>query len=217
MSHLNKKHKDFLLDKGGEDKVDDYYRENVAFDIEHGTDTADWLPKDEFKQHPANFSHGVLYRASPTSELIRAFGVIADKIDTSSAGFYDMGCGKGKTLLLAGMSQKFNEVVGVDYYQPFLNTAKSNLDICGVDDVKLHYADMSQYKDFKDTSVVFMYNPADAEIIDKVRQNLEECATKAIVIYNKPLHAELFKDWSILDHKGSDDPDHETVILGFGL
>lgn len=210
-------HKEFLLDQGGKEKVQDHLKENVAFDEQHGTNTADWLPKDKFAHHPDNFDKGVRYRAAATSEVLTALEKVKGLIDTTDAGYYDMGCGKGKTLLIAGMTQNFNEVVGVDYYQPFLDIADKNIEKCHLEDINLHFNDMTKFKDFKDTSVVFMYNPADTEIIDKVRQNIEECSSKAIVIYNKPLHSDVFKDWCILDHKVSNDPDHETVILGFGL
>lgn len=210
-------HRAFLLEQGGDEKVQDHLKENVAFDEQHGTNTADWLPKNKFANHPDNFDKGVRYRAAATSEILTAFDKIKSLIDTSEAGYYDMGCGKGKTLLIAGMTQNFNEVVGIDYYQPFLDIADQNIETCHLDDIKLHFNDMTKFKDFKDTSVVFMYNPADADIIDKVRQNLEESTSKAIVIYNKPLHAEVFKDWRTLDHKVSNDLDHETIILGFGL
>ena len=209
-NHLD--HFSFLYTEGGVSKLFDHIKENMMFDMLHGTNTASWLQKHEFQDSPDNFEHGVRYRAAATTEISNALDIVSELIDTSDAGYYDFGCGKGKTLCMVGLRADFNEIVGIDYYQPFLEQADFNLKTCGLGNIELHFNDMTKFTDFKDTAVVFMYNPADETVINQVRQNLEENTNKALVIYNKPLHSEVFKDWDLVSKKDSSDPDHCTHI-----
>ncbi|MCK5374865.1 MAG: class I SAM-dependent methyltransferase, partial [Alphaproteobacteria bacterium] len=176
------RHTHFLYKQGGTRKILDHIKENVVFDIENGINTSSWLDKDDFIEHPHNFVHGVKYRASATNEVLPVLQKVAQIIDVRKAGFYDLGCGKGKILCLAGRDYDYSEIVGVDYYEPFIQIAHHNLKVFGLNCVNLCYGDMSEYKSFKETSVIYLYNPAERPIIEKVKKNLEEFTKKAIVI-----------------------------------
>ena len=212
-----KEHVRFLVDQGGVPKLLDHVHQNVLFDVKHGTSTSPWLRKAEFEQKPENFEYGVRYRACATRTINNSLDVISKLIDTTRAGYYDLGCGKGKTLCMVGLRDDFAHIVGLDYYAPFLEDAQENLDICRLDNVDLHEGDMTGFVDYMDTSVIFMYNPAEAPVINKVRENLEKHCKKAIVIYNKPLHENVFDDWHALYQAKSRDPDHTTSIFAHGF
>ncbi|MBX2834941.1 MAG: hypothetical protein KTR28_08225, partial [Micavibrio sp.] len=96
------------------------------------------------------------------------------------------------------------------------------------DKVKFVFADASKYKEFNGINVVYMYNPFQEEVMNKVEQNLRRHAGKTLVVYNKPLYGHLFKDkgWSVLHEqnmqhnkagKPSFDPDLQTQIFSFGF
>ncbi|MBI1300505.1 MAG: methyltransferase domain-containing protein [Alphaproteobacteria bacterium] len=209
-------HMKFLLKQGGVSKLVSHMNENVAFDMKNKTRTAEWLPKNKFTLKPANLDHGVRYRAAATSEVVRALEFVKSKIDISEATFYDFGCGKGKVLCIAGL-HGFKAIHGVDYYPPFLMQAQQNLEACKLEGIHLHAADMTEFTDFDETSVIFFYNPANAKIIEGARENIEKNTKKAIVIYNKPEHPEIFDGWTRMYHKENRDPDHRTTIFGFGF
>jgi len=213
------KHAGFLFNQGHFGKIFDHLKENVAFDVKHGTETSLWLNKEDFAHQPKNFEHGVRYRASSTKEIRRALEMVAKLISPKDASYYDLGCGKGKTLCIAGMDYDYKILHGVDYYQPFLDLAQTNLNRCNVDNVKLHYGDMREFSDYDETSVIFLYNPADNVIIDAVRENLEHYTKRAIVVYNKPEHETVFlrNKWQLVDRKTSLDPDHNTSVYSFGF
>lgn len=208
-------HLSFLYKEGGLTKVWDTFLQNVAFDLKHGTRTTEWLQKHDFEVKPDNFDHGVRYRAAATNEVSEALEKVSQYIDISQAGYYDLGCGKGKTLCIAGLQHDFNSITGVDYYSPFIKQAQSNLDTLGLKNINLEFNDMTQFTKFEKKAVVFLYNPADEIVLDKVRENLEENTDQALVIYNKPIHEDVFQNWNLLDKKVNDDPDHCTSIFTF--
>ncbi|MGH1403004.1 MAG: class I SAM-dependent methyltransferase [Alphaproteobacteria bacterium] len=210
-------HIGFLYNQGGIAKLLNHVRENILFDIKHATNTSAWLEKDGFEAHPDNFEHGVRYRAAATSEIEYGLRIASNHIDIEHAGFYDLGCGKGKVLCIAGLKYGFASISGIDYYQPFLDQARQNLIACNLDHIPLHYQDMSQFKDYSKTSVIFLYNPAGNSVLEGVRRNIEETTDKAIVIYNKPVHTDIFKGWNTLSKRNAPDPDHTTHIYGFGV
>ncbi len=111
----------------------------------------------------------------------------------------------------------FQEFVGIDYYSPFLEIAECNLKKCHNEDVKLLLADMSEFKDYMKNSVVFLYNPAGGKIIDDVRQNIENSCEKAVVIYNKPEHEDVFESWRVISRKTHRDRDHCTTVFGWNV
>ncbi len=208
-------HARFLLQQGGARKLLRHVNENILFDMKHKINTSSWLDTPDFEEKPENLEHGVKYRASATSEVLRALNFVKSKIDTSEYGFYDMGCGKGKVLCITGSKYTFKERVGIDYYMPFINTAKENLARCNVKGTKTHYMDMTKFTEFQKKAVIYMYNPADDYILSKVIENIEHFVDHAIIIYNKPIHANLLQHWETLSIKTDADPDHCTSIFEY--
>jgi len=210
------KHLGFLIRQGGVPKLLDTLKENIMFDLKHGTVTWQWLEKNDFQEHPENFKYGVRYRATATSEFLAALKKASKAIDFEQSGFFDLGCGKGKVLCLAGLSAHFQRLVGIDYYAPFLQQARQNTEKVSIN-AEITNEDMTTFTDYDEKSVIYMYNPAEKLIIDKVRKNIEAKAKQAVVIYNKPLHREVFDNWTLIDTKESKDPDHTTCIFAYGL
>lgn len=211
------RHLQFLYEQGGTGKILDHIKQNVAFDLKYGTSTSPWLDKDDYEEHPPSFEHGVKYRASATNEVMPVLRKASQMIDVTKAGFYDLGCGKGKILCIVGRDYDYKEIVGIDYYPPFLGIAHRNLKVFGLNNIRLRLGDIANFRDYKQTAVIYLYNPAEKPIIEKVRQNLEETTKKAIVIYNKPMHADVFKNWTLAEQKTDKDPDHNTSIYTFGF
>lgn len=204
----------FLAKDGGIKKIINHLYENIWFDLKNGTNTSTWLEKDDFEFHPENFDHGIRYRASATSEVEQALAKASEFIDIADSGFYDLGCGKGKAICIAAFKSTFDKLVGIEYYAPFLKIAAKNFDRCHVQ-AELEESDMSVFTDYKERSVIYMYNPADAALLRKVKENIEANTQEAVLIYNKPVHAAVFKDWDLVATKISKDPDHNTNIYTY--
>lgn len=192
--------------------------------------------------NPSHAVHGVKHRSSLTSTIVTGFNTAVTILrnhgfNPSEASLFDMGCGEGKAILI-GMSNgghfrtgdsgekdyRFKKGVGVDYYEDVLAVAQKNvqskeLSVNGKREVRFEFADAAEYRGFNGLNVVYMYNPFNQEIMRKVEKNLRKYAGKSIVIYNKPLHHDLFdnKGWKLERDIADSDPDKQTRVYSWGL
>ncbi len=237
---VKKDHIDFLVGLGGIEKLRELYYESIKFDLTYGTKTCAFISESIYKNtakhhpelfvNPENAEHGVKHRASLTSSIVDGLTIaqrmLRNKgIDTEEASFFDFGTGTGKPVLIAQHSDfgfGFKKAVGIDYYKEVIHKANENKDLAGLgDDKKIQFAfdDATHFRDFNGINVAYMYNPFDAEIMKRVELNLRKYAGNTLIIYNKPMHSELFeeKNWKTV-HKGTNnDPDKCITIYSRGF
>lgn len=196
-----------------------YFLHAHLFDVLRGTDTHKWLPKEHYLGRPANFESGVLYMTSWTNEIRRSFYFL-NKLNMLNDPyvFIDVGCGKGKVCLTWKLlEQKYNrhepQIIGIDYYEPFIKIAQKNFLRVFQTEGQFYLADAASY-DFVGLNarlIVYFYNPFDVSIMDRVLKNLPK---KTIVIYNNPVHEQALKENGfevIYKHLGWH-PNAQTVI-----
>ena len=215
----------FLMGSGGVRRIWDHIKENVFFDIKYGTNTASWLPVEEFPQHIRNLEHGVRYRASYTSEVKRGIDQAikylgSEGYSEEQVHFTDIGCGKGKVIVQAAKEYDFKRVTGIDYNQDLLETATKNCKRAKARRVELTHADATTYNDFSEVNIVYLYNPFDEKILSKVIRNIILSDKKTVLIYNKPVHFNLFEGnvlWRTIEQKDGWSPDWTTHLYSFGF
>jgi SAM-dependent methyltransferase len=125
--------------------------------------------------------------------------IIALGIDFPRYTFIDLGCGKGRTLLIAAQVP-FRRVRGVEFAPALHAAAETSIAAaCGprlCDDVRAELADAAEYPVPDGPLVVFMYNPFFGSVLDRVLANLarshREQPRDVRVIYWNPVHAALF-------------------------
>ncbi len=85
--------------------------------------------------------------------------------------------------------------------------------------ISLIFGDAATYTDYNGVNVVFMYNPFDADIMEQVERNLRKYGGKALVVYNKPKHEDIFRrnGWHEEHREMNSDPDKQLVILSHGF
>jgi SAM-dependent methyltransferase len=169
------------------------------FDIFHRTDTHTWLPKELFLERPKNFDDAILYMASWTSEIKRSFfALMSRRLFDKTYVFVDVGCGKGKACLLWKLlDRRYGNsscrVVGIDFYEPFINIAKANhrLVFPGVEVHDFYQEDAVSfnYVQFRHRLIVYLYNPFNERIIVEV---IKRIPINTIIIYNNPVHRTSF-------------------------
>ncbi len=93
------------------------------FDRNYDVDTAGQDYLADLKSHP-HYPHAVLYDSTPPRIFRRMLRGL--NIDHSEYVFVDMGCGKGKVVLLAA-ELPFKRVVGVELSPKLARIAKNNL------------------------------------------------------------------------------------------
>jgi SAM-dependent methyltransferase len=170
----------------------------VEFDCAHGVDTAGMVllyTLDGFVGlHRDEGCHYESVNPERFRERIAALG-----IDFPQYTFLDLGCGKGRTLLIAAQFP-FRRVRGVEFAPALHAVAEKNIAAdrgprrCG--DIRADLADAAEYPVPDGPLVVFMYNPFFGSVMDRVLANLaqshREQPRDIKVVYWNPVHAALF-------------------------
>ena len=135
------------------------------FDLAHGTDTSGYVPGD--KLTPANLYNTAYYAISPSS-LTSALELLPEPTDTFT--FLDLGCGKGRALLIAAQFP-FPYVLGIEI----------SPDLCGIAEINAHANPRIEIRRLDAVTltfpanplVVFLYHPFLATVLRRVLTNLE--------------------------------------------
>lgn len=173
-----------------------YFLQAHAFDLIHGTDTHKSAVNEEYLSSAKEVNFYTPYRCSWTKEIRIAFDVLREKFGDAfeNYSFIDIGCGKGKAVLSwalflkkSGLKQR---LVGLDFYDPFIQVANDNQRILGLfDDISFTCGDAMEfdYAGLGSKVIAYMYNPFDKGILRNVLAKLSKA--DAVIIYNNPVHA----------------------------
>lgn len=246
--HVDEDHLKFLQDYqfgGGLRKLRYFWYQVLKFDLQYGTQTSSFISESYYKklaaEHPETLAspdhaaHGVKHRSASTDSIISGFNA-AGKIlrehglEPANSTVFDMGCGQGKVLAIAMargqnfLQNRFGKAVGVDYFQGVIDIARKNMKVpaLGIDEKKVNFEFQSaaDFNKFNGINVVWMYNPFDRKIVSEVEANLRTSGGSALVIYNKPQHAEVFSEWTKEEEhsRGTNkDPDDHTIIFSLRI
>ncbi len=164
---------------------------DATWDWMHGTETLRRIRPAQLETDSENKSLATDYGATRARPLVRLLRRLKLPLD---AGFVDLGCGKGRVLLIAA-EHGFRRVVGVDFSEPLCAIARSNIenyrrrrDLCS--EILVIHSDVTQYSPRSDDSVFFLYDPFHASILARVLEGLRESVAKnprrVWFIYNSP-------------------------------
>jgi SAM-dependent methyltransferase len=115
--------------------------------------------------------------------------------------FFDMGCGKGRVLIMAS-EYGFNPVIGVEFNSALAKTAEENVSRYQTQqakrtEFKIVCEDAGTYS-FPDTNaVIYFYNPFDETIMVKTLENIRRSAhmnKERYIIYHNPVHESLLSN-----------------------
>jgi len=138
------------------------------FDEAHSTDTSGFISGDDLRSGlPADLYNTAYYAISP-STLKNALSRIP--VPLSDYTFIDLGCGKGRALLVAA-ELPFKQIIGVEISAKLCDTARKNVS----DDPRISIVEQdAAVFTFPDGPVVaYFYNPFLAPFLKKVLKNLE--------------------------------------------
>jgi SAM-dependent methyltransferase len=139
-----------------------------------------------------NLVRGIRYeptRAAPFRRVLAAARIPA------RGTFVDLGCGKGRVLMLAAL-HGFERVTGVDYSPALCEAARRNLDALRTArglrfDAAIHLLDAADYAFQPDDAVVFLYNPFDdvvlGRVLDALRTSLAAHPRPLWLVYHNPV------------------------------
>jgi SAM-dependent methyltransferase len=163
------------------------------FDREHQIDTLREVPLWRLNIASENAQFGIKYQTVHPDVFKNALGLVPGS--PTEYVFVDLGCGKGRTLILAS-ELRFRKVIGVEFAPQLAAIARSNISKTG-SNVEIYEGDAQTYQLPSDDLVVYMFNPFGPPVLTHVIENLASWRTqnskKAFLIYLNPVHASLFE------------------------
>lgn len=167
------------------------------FDRSQGTDTSGFVSAAELPQDQAARAHAICYAGSQPSLLRQA---LAELPAVDSSTFVDLGCGKGRALLVAS-EFPFRDILGVELSAPLARIAVRNALLIARrfpqrTAISVAVADASDFPLPAGDLVLFLYHPFGAELVARVVARLEAalCTERrsVYVIYYNPVAGHCF-------------------------
>jgi SAM-dependent methyltransferase len=163
---------------------DEFFSASDDFDRAHAVKTSGRVWRWRYDVPWASRKTAVSYQ--PVDPDIFARAVRHLPPETRDGLFLDLGCGKGRALLLARESG-FKRIVGVEFSRALAKVARKN--VKGLGEVTVMDEDATKYEFEKMGHVtIFMYNPFGPEILERVVENLRSKGVTGFVVYVKPMH-----------------------------
>lgn len=157
------------------------------FDAAFKIDTWKEVPLWRLQVPSENASFGSKYQTTDPSVFLNAIRQVP--ADHREFTFIDLGCGKGRTLILAAQ-EGFRKVIGVEFSAELAAVARQNLRQLGLD-AEVMEADASQFQFVDSDLLIYMYNPFGKSVMLDVIENLAEWrrrySRRAFVVYINPV------------------------------
>jgi SAM-dependent methyltransferase len=162
------------------------------FDVRYGTDTSEPVRLAGLLISSPNKARGVDYSATKPRVFARFMKPVRAP---PGSVFVDLGCGKGRVLLLAA-NHGFKSVVGVEFSPELCRTARSNIAayrrlISPSTEFEIIEGDVSDYQMRDDETVFFLFNPFDAmvmtAVLDKIEASCQRNPRPIWLIYYNPV------------------------------
>jgi SAM-dependent methyltransferase len=185
------------------------------YDRDNGVCTSGMVPG--FLLH----SRSTAYAAAQPSIIVKAIAAIPDP---EACHFLDLGCGKGRPLLIAAKAG-FRRVTGVEFSPTLAGVAKRNVDIFsgrhpGLAKIEIVAGDALAQELPPGKLVIFLYNPFDdvvtAQLIRIIEASLRDLYRDLFVIYYNPIYAALFDASSALERRFAAQIAYDPDEIGFG-
>ena len=169
-----------------------------SWDFFHGTETLARIHPRNLDTNSSNKDQATSYGATRARPLVQLLA----RLDLPREGcFLDLGCGKGRAILIAA-NYGFKKVVGVDFSEPLCQIARKNLEAFGrrrklKSEVVIVHADVVDYAIQPDETTFFLYDPFSSEVLSKVLENLRQSLAahprEIWLIYNSPSFHDLME------------------------
>lgn len=176
------------------------------FDCLHGTDTSGLIERQHLQTGHANDAENTAYFGVPPSRFVNAveqWCATATGPRNEQYRFIDLGCGKGRAVLLASR-MPFRDVVGVELHPQLAATAQANLQrwqaagstlpariICA--DAPTALANL-----LDGPTLLYLYNPFRASVVREVLQTVLSTCDRAApldILYLYPEHEDVFREF----------------------
>jgi SAM-dependent methyltransferase len=161
------------------------------FDRRLGVDTAVLVRMPETDS--GNRAYGRGYQASNISLV--EWALASADVAFERTTFVDIGCGKGRVLILASRHQ-FKRIIGFDYSPSLLVACRKNMRHLGLEGrCEIFHADANSFQFPESGVMLFMYNPFDSPLFEVVLERIRGINAPVTVAYLGPERKALDCDW----------------------
>jgi SAM-dependent methyltransferase len=169
-----------------------HQRRERRFDREMGLETGGRIDHPEALAQLPEFEHAIGYEGTTPRRFRRLMKALP--IERSQFTFVDLGCGKGKALLMAA-DLGFGRLVGIEFSPELAAAARENVAgrrELGPATAEVVTGDAGAYEFPPGPLVIYMYNPFRAVIMAGVVANIERTLAARprplFVVYLQPFH-----------------------------
>lgn len=177
------------------------------YDYRHGTDTISRIHPSRVQTNSENKQRSSGYgatRALPFFGLLKRLQLPKDQT------FVDLGAGKGRVMFLAAQ-WGFKRIVGIEFSKPLCEIALNNLQVLRLRrllqadaDLRIVESDVTQYEFGPTDSILFLFDPFDAVIMNRVLENLGSSIRRhprpVWLIYNTPAEHSTVMASGVFEH-----------------
>ena len=172
------------------------------FDLLHGTDTAGAVEPADMTVVGPHRDRGVRYQLTRPwafRRLLRRLDLPAGEV------FIDIGCGKGRVLMLA-REFGFRKIVGIEYAPALCAIAQRNVAAADAPRLVIHCCDAVDYDFAEGETVIYLFNPFDGVVLGKMLERLEASLRrdprKAWLIYHFPRWMDVIESHGVFTRVG---------------
>jgi len=197
------------------------WKRRHPFDVEHRVDTSGFMSAAECAPDAAMASRILPYAGSQPS-IVRAG--IALLPDHNQYAFVDLGCGKGRALMVAS-EFSFARLVGVEISPVLAEIARRNAAVIARRDprraaIEIHVGEATAMRPPAERVVYFMYNPfgraLTETLVDGLERQLANGLQHAFLVYYNPVYGDVLDRSSRFARWQAETTPYADDELGFG-
>jgi SAM-dependent methyltransferase len=170
------------------------------FDREQGTETSRRTNLRRLGVLHPSVPYGVRYQPIDPWLFRRTLRALQAEIFPGEYTFVDLGCGKGRALILAAESG-FREVVGIDLAPPLVDCAPRNLARAAVQNARVACQSADAFQFPPGDLVVYLFNPFVGPVFRRTLQNLCRMSSgNTFLVYINPVEIALLSGLTCFEH-----------------
>jgi 16S rRNA G966 N2-methylase RsmD len=127
--------------------------------------------------------------------------------DIKKEVFLDYGSGKGGAIIHARYAG-FKKSIGIEFAKELHDKAVSNIKKLGLNNVESYYQDATEYLPPLDVSLIYLFNPFDEVVMEKVSKNIlsqkDKYQNEVYIVYGNPSCDVLDRYFELLGERNHD-------------
>jgi SAM-dependent methyltransferase len=191
------------------------------YDRAHGVRTSGMLPGFLLRPGEPMDAPTTIYSAAQPSILRQALATIPDP---QHCHFLDLGCGKGRPLLVA-TEFRFAAIIGVELSPTLSRIARRNADVFSRvhpdrTPIAVVLGDALAHELPAEKLVIFLYNPFHspliAQLLRRIESSLEAISRELYIVYYNPVWADVFDASPALERRFAAQLPYDQSEIGYG-